>query len=60
MIAFGYDYTGTDISTGLLNEARKKVPGQSFYEMSVYDLDFPEGTFDGFWASAILLHIPKN
>lgn len=28
--------------------------------MSVYDLNFPAHTFDGFWASAVLLHVPKE
>ncbi len=23
-------------------------------------MDFPDNTFDGFWASAVLLHIPKD
>jgi len=28
--------------------------------MGVHDLDFPAGEFDGFWAAAVLLHIPKE
>lgn len=60
LIAKGYDYTGTDISQGLLEEAKKANPGAKFLQQSVYDLDFPKNTFDGFWASAVLLHIPKG
>lgn len=61
LIALGYDYVGTDISAGLLKEAQKENPDAKFYNQSVYDLDFPERTlFDGFWASASLLHIPKS
>jgi SAM-dependent methyltransferase len=60
LIGRGYGYVGTDISTGLLNVARKELPGQQFYEQSVYDLSLPEHEpFDGFWTSAVLLHIPK-
>jgi len=59
LISLGYEYTGTDISEGLLKEARKYNPEATFLEQSVYDLDFPESSFDGFWASAVLLHIPK-
>lgn len=55
----GYDYIGTDVSTGLLAEARKNNPGVRFEEKSVYDLDFTE-KFDGFWCAAVLLHIPKK
>lgn len=54
----GYDYVGTDNSEGLLNIARKRLPNHQFAVQSVYDLSFPE-KFDGFWASAVLLHIPK-
>lgn len=60
LIAKGYEYTGTDISQGLLEEARKANPDATFLHQSVYDLDFPDDTFDGFWASAVLLHIPKD
>lgn len=60
LIAKGYKYTGTDVSKGLLEEARKANPSTVFLRQSVYDLDFPDNTFDGFWASAVLLHIPKD
>jgi ubiquinone/menaquinone biosynthesis C-methylase UbiE len=59
-ISHGYEYVGTDISKGLLAEARKHNPGVQFLEQSVYELDFPENTFDGFWACATLLHMPKD
>jgi ubiquinone/menaquinone biosynthesis C-methylase UbiE len=59
-IEHGYDYTGTDISKGLLEEARKNNPGVPFTLQSVYELDFPDESFDGFWASAVLLHMPKD
>lgn len=60
LIDLGYDYTGTDASTGFLTVLNKKIPGVVAFERSVYDLP-PPGTepFDGFWASAVLLHIPK-
>ena len=61
LIALGYAYVGTDISTGLIEMAKKANSHVTFLAQSVYDLDFPEGTqFDGFWASAVLLHIPKT
>lgn len=59
LIAAGYDYVGTDISVGLLKQARLSNPGTTFQKVSVYDLDFDE-PFDGFWCSAVLLHIPRN
>lgn len=59
LIAFGYDYTGTDISAGQLEQARQNNPGALFEQVSVYDLDFDK-PFDGFWCAAALLHIPKG
>lgn len=56
----GYDYIGTDISSGLIEQAKKKNPKANFITKSVYKLDFPESCFDGFWAVAVLLHIPKS
>ena len=59
-IEMGYDYVGTDISEALLKQARKAVPCGTFLCQSVYNLNFPSNSFDGFWASAVLLHIPKS
>jgi len=59
LIRIGYDYVGTDISEKLLAIARSQNPGYQFYQQSVYDLN-TQNLFDGFWAAAVLLHIPKN
>lgn len=59
-IGSGYDYTGVDPSVGLLEIAREKNPGARLIEMSIDDLDFPRESFDGFWAAASLLHVPKD
>lgn len=40
LIAAGYEYTGTDISKGLLEAAKKNNPGGLFLQKSVYDLNF--------------------
>lgn len=60
LVALGYGYTGTDISSGILQEARAFLPSHEFHEKSVYELDSLDTTFDGFWACAVLLHIPKT
>lgn len=59
LTATGYEYVGTDIADGLLEVARKNAPGLTFFKQSVYDLDFPAKSFDGFWCCATLLHVPK-
>lgn len=59
LIELGYDYTGTDVSKGLLEQAKKNNPGAKFIQVSLYNLDFTE-KFDGFWCAAVLLHIPRK
>lgn len=61
LLKLGYSYTGSDASSGLIEVVKNRFPEQSFYLQSVYELDFPDQhPFDGFWASAVLLHIPKS
>ncbi|MDP4011296.1 MAG: class I SAM-dependent methyltransferase [Candidatus Roizmanbacteria bacterium] len=60
LIDMGYDYVGTDISQGLLKEAQKNNPEAIFLLQSVYNLDFPDNSFNGVWACAVLLHMPKD
>ena len=56
----GYDYVGTDVVPNFVKFAVKKYPGIKFLTKSVYDLKFRDDSFDGFWATAILLHISKD
>ena len=56
----GYDYMGVDYSKGLLAIARAEFPKAKFIEGNILDLPFQENEFDGFWAAASLLHIPKE
>ncbi|HCC42583.1 TPA: hypothetical protein DEP93_03875 [candidate division WWE3 bacterium] len=56
----GYDYIGTDASSEMLKIAQKRTPSGVFKQMDYYNLDFPANTFDGFWASASFLHVPKK
>ncbi|OHA86338.1 MAG: hypothetical protein A3A90_00075 [Candidatus Zambryskibacteria bacterium RIFCSPLOWO2_01_FULL_35_19] len=56
----GFDYTGIDASEGMLNVASERVPTGKFQVMDFYKLNFPDNTFDGFWAAASFLHVPKK
>ena len=56
----GFDYTGIDASEEMLKVASKRVPKGKFQQMDFSKTNFPSGTFDGFWASASFLHIPKK
>jgi len=60
LIGSGFDYTGTDASKEFIKLAKKLNPNAKFTEVSIENLNFPKNTFDGFWSSATLLHIPKN
>ena len=56
----GYEYYGTDASQGMIAIARQMHPDLIFDQLSVYDLADIGRHFDGFWACAVLLHIPKS
>lgn len=50
---------GMDISSGMLREARKRVPEGIFYQMDMRNLGFPNAVFDGVWANGCIYHVPK-
>lgn len=56
----GYEYRGIDLSDEMLALARQAVPIADFRKMNMYDLNFPDKMFDGFWAVTSLLHILKR
>lgn len=60
LIKVGYGYVGTDASREMLAVAASRNPGAVFINNPVERLRFPRDYFDGFWASAVLLHIPKG
>ncbi|WP_260763649.1 class I SAM-dependent methyltransferase [Candidatus Mycosynbacter amalyticus] len=57
LIARGYGYYGTEPAAKFVEIARAKNPGARFEQLSVYELEPAE--YDGFWAAAVLLHIPR-
>lgn len=56
----GYTYLGTDASKGMIDVCKKQLPMGDFQHVNVYDLASLNQVFDGFWACAVLLHIPKD
>lgn len=56
----GASVTGMDISSELIKIARKTAPHCEFLVMDFEEMDFPENSFDGAWASASLLHLKKD
>ena len=55
-----FDYLGIDASERMLKVAKERVKKGKFRKMDFYKLKFPANSFDGTWAAASLLHIPKN
>jgi len=56
----GYEYCGIDVSKELLLIAKKNLPDGNFLQMDLEKMSFKDNSFDGFWASASLLHVSKD
>lgn len=52
--------TGLDLSPGMIRAAKKRVPGAKFIVGDMTNLPFKNGEFDGVYARASILHIPKS
>lgn len=55
----GLKVTGGDFSEKMVDIAKREVPNANFQVMDIRHLDEVNGTFDGVFAQAVLLHIPK-
>lgn len=55
----GFETIGIDLSSGMINKARKIAPKAEFKKMDLRKIDFPEDYFDGIWACASLLHLKR-
>lgn len=56
----GFDATGMDISSGLIEVAKKDYPQGKFLVADMRSLPFKENDFDGLWSSASLLHFENR
>jgi SAM-dependent methyltransferase len=60
LVKNGFDVTGIDFSEEMIKLAKEQVPTGKFFVKDIKQpLDF-ENIFDGVFAQAVLLHIPKN
>lgn len=53
----GYKVTAIDLSDRFVKLTKKRVPSAAVQKMDMRNLDFPQASFDGVWASFSLLHI---
>ena len=56
----GFDATGVDYSDDLIKIARQRCKSEIIKMNFLQSLKFKDGSFDGIWASASLLHVPKE
>jgi len=55
----GYEVVGIDLVDEFLQYAKKRCSAQ-FIKMDMREMTFKQESFDGIWACASLLHIPKR
>lgn len=60
MVEHGIEVTGIDISEGILEIAKKNVPGADFKVMDLADLKFENEYFDGIVAFYSIIHVPRE
>ncbi len=61
LLNMGYKYTGTDAAKKFVDICKRRFPAEErLLVRNLYNLKFPGNSFDGFWASAVFLHIPKR
>jgi len=56
----GCQVVGIDLSTELIEIARRNSSRSAFLNLDMLNLPFREGFFDGIWSCASLLHLPKK
>lgn len=55
----GFRIVGLDVSQPLLDYARRRSPRLSLVQADIRHLPYIPGSFDGIWAAASLIHLPK-
>lgn len=56
---YGHETTLFDLSSEMLELAKKRVPNGTFIVGDMTDLPFKDSEFNGIWASLSLLHLTK-
>lgn len=56
----GYNVVGADLSEKMLEQARKTCPYADFQKMDMRQLGYSDESFDGVWAVASIIHLPKS
>lgn len=56
----GMNPVSVDYSSSMLGIAKELNPQAKLLQMDAYDMGFPNNSFDGFWATASLLHLENT
>jgi len=56
----GNEVLGVDLTPAFLAAARERAPGSAFARMDMESLGFEQNAFDGLWACASFLHVPRE
>lgn len=59
-VQMGYSVVGIDLSSKMIDIAQASIPEAEFLVADIENFSFVEKTFDAVWASASLLHVPKQ
>jgi 2-polyprenyl-3-methyl-5-hydroxy-6-metoxy-1,4-benzoquinol methylase len=60
LVKSGFEVVGIDISSGMVETAHKNVPGATFRQMDMTELDFPPESFDGLISTYAIFHVPRE
>lgn len=60
LLDLGLSVVGIDISPNMITEAKKRAPKGEYLVGDIASVAFAKDSFDGIYARASLLHIPKN
>jgi ubiquinone/menaquinone biosynthesis C-methylase UbiE len=55
----GHHAVGMDVSTGMLAEARRRLPDAELVRADLADLPFPDFSFDGVWCCSVFVHLTR-
>ena len=56
----GFHVHGVDLTWSFLQAAKTRAPRLPFIQADMQSLPFPRQVFDGVWAAASLIHLPKS
>lgn len=56
----GFDINGIDLSVGMLEIAKERVPEGKFEVMDITNITYPDNSYDGIISNCSLFHVPSE